>query len=57
VCVDVHHPLIDPLAYNSPVIAAVRSQFLEAVSLDAFDLLHDLPAAVARLKLPSGAAG
>ena len=57
VCVDVHHPLIDPLAHDSPVIAAARSQFLEAVSLDAFDLLHDLPAAVARLKLPSGAVG
>jgi hypothetical protein len=57
VCVDVHHPLIDPLAHESPVIAAARSQFLEAVSLDAFDLLHDLPAAVARLKLPNGALG
>ena len=34
-----------------------RSQFVEAVSLDAFDLVHDLPAAVARLKLPSGAVG
>lgn len=56
-CVDVHHPLIDPLAHESPVVAAARSQFLEAVSLDAFDLLHDLPAAVARLKLPSGALG
>lgn len=57
VCVDVHHPLIDPLARASPVVAAARSQFLESVSLDAFDLLHDLPAAVARLKLPSGAVG
>jgi hypothetical protein len=57
VCVDVHHPLIDPLAHDSPVVAAARSQFLEAVSLDAFDLLHDLPAAVARLKLPNGAVG
>jgi hypothetical protein len=55
--VDVHHPLIDPLANDSPVVAAARSQFLEAVSLDAFDLLHDLPAAVARLKLPNGAVG
>jgi ATP-dependent helicase YprA (DUF1998 family) len=57
VCVDVHHPLIDPLAHESPVIAAARSQFVEAVSLDAFDLVHDLPAAVARLRLPSGAVG
>jgi len=53
VCVDVHHPLIDPLAHESPVVTAARTQFLEVVSLDAFDLVHDLPAAVARLKLPS----
>ena len=57
VCIDVHHSLIDPVAQESPVVAAARSQFLEALSLDAFDLLHDLPAAVARLKLPSGAVG
>jgi hypothetical protein len=38
-------------------VAAGRAQFLETVTLDAFDLLHDLPAAVARLKLPSGLAG
>lgn len=57
VCIDVHHPLIDPIAHDSPAIAAARSQFLEAVSLDAFDLLHDLPAAVARLKLPNGSVG
>ncbi len=57
VCVDVHHPLIDPLAHESPVMAAARSHFLEAVSLGAFDLLHDLPSAVARLKLPHGAVG
>jgi hypothetical protein len=55
VCVDVHHPLFDPLAHKSSAVTAARAQFLEAVSLDAFDLLHDLPAAVARLKLPSGA--
>jgi ATP-dependent helicase YprA (DUF1998 family)/Zn finger protein HypA/HybF involved in hydrogenase expression len=52
-CVDVHHPLIDPLVQESAVVSAARSQFLEAVSLDAFDLVHDLPATVARLKLPS----
>lgn len=57
VCIDVHHPLIDPRAHESPVVAAARTQFLEVVSLDAFDLLHDLPAAVARLKLPSGSFG
>jgi ATP-dependent helicase YprA (DUF1998 family)/rRNA maturation endonuclease Nob1 len=54
ICLDVHHPLIDPLAQGSSVIAAARSRFLEAVSLDAFDLIHDLPGAVARLRLPSG---
>jgi ATP-dependent helicase YprA (DUF1998 family)/Zn finger protein HypA/HybF involved in hydrogenase expression len=57
VCIDVHHPLIDPRANESPVIAAARAQFLESVSLDAFDLVHDLPAAAARLKLPSGVIG
>ncbi|MDP1917103.1 MAG: DEAD/DEAH box helicase [Myxococcales bacterium] len=57
VFIDVHHPLVDPLAHESPVVAAGRAQFLETVTLDAFDLLHDLPAAVARLKLPSGIAG
>jgi ATP-dependent helicase YprA (DUF1998 family)/Zn finger protein HypA/HybF involved in hydrogenase expression len=57
VCIDVHHPLVDPRAHESPAIESARAQFLEAVSLDAFDLLHDLPAAVARLKLPNGALG
>jgi ATP-dependent helicase YprA (DUF1998 family) len=57
VCVDVHHPLIDSQVLSSPVGAAARSQFLESISLDAFDLIHDLPAAVARLKLPNGAVG
>ena len=54
VCVDVHHPLVDPTAIGSPVINAARSQFLEAVSLDAFELEHDLPAAIDRLRLPRG---
>ena len=54
VCIDVHHPLMNPLANESAVMTAARAQFLEAVSLDAFELLHDLPAAVARLKLPTG---
>lgn len=54
VCVDVHHPLVDPAARESVVMNAARSQFLEAVSLDAFELEHDLPAAVERLRLPRG---
>jgi hypothetical protein len=53
-CVDVHHALVDPQAQTSPVIAWARAQFLEAISLDAFELVHDLPAAVDRLKLPAG---
>mgnify|MGYP001016330420 FL=1 len=57
VFVDVHHPLIDPLAHESPIVTAAREQFFEAVSLSAFDLIHDLPGAVARLHLPSGALG
>jgi len=57
VFVDVHHPLIDPLAHESPIVTAAREQFFEAVSLSAFDLIHDLPGAVSRLHLPSGALG
>jgi ATP-dependent helicase YprA (DUF1998 family) len=53
-CVDVHHPLVDPQAHPSPMVLASQSQFLESISLDAFELVHDLPAAVERLKLPSG---
>jgi ATP-dependent helicase YprA (DUF1998 family) len=52
--VDVHHPLVDPQAHASPMVLAAQSQFLESISLDAFELVHDLPAAVERLKLPSG---
>ena len=52
-CVDVHHPLVDPQAHSSPVVLAAQTQFLESISLDAFELVHDLPAAVERLKLPS----
>jgi len=57
ICIDVHHPLIDPFANESAVVGAARSQFLEVVSLDAFDLVHDLPAAVARFNLPSEVGG
>lgn len=54
-CVDVHHPLVDPAKSASPLMAAARGQFLESIALDGFELLHDLPAAVARLQLPGGA--
>ncbi|MCB9797532.1 MAG: DEAD/DEAH box helicase [Alphaproteobacteria bacterium] len=53
-CVDVHHPLVDPQGLPSPVVLAAQSQFLESLALNAFELVHDLPAAVERLKLPSG---
>jgi ATP-dependent helicase YprA (DUF1998 family) len=54
VWVDVHHPLVDPAAHPSAVAAAAQSTFQELVELDLFTLVHDLPAAVARLQLPDG---
>ena len=51
-CLDVHHPLVDPHAVPSPVAAAAQMEFLESLSLDAFELVRDLPAAVERLDLP-----
>jgi len=53
VCVDVHHPLVDPTLNESAVVSAARSQFFEVVSLNAFELEHDLPAAVGHLALPT----
>ena len=50
--IDVHHALVDPNATERPVVSAARMGFLQSVVLDAFDLLHDLPAAVGRLSLP-----
>jgi Domain of unknown function (DUF1998) len=54
---DTRVPLIIQLPNSRVCVDVHHPQFLEVVSLNAFDLLHDLPAAVARLKLPSGAAG
>ena len=54
VWVDVHHPLVDPSAHPSTVAAAAEATFQELVELDAFTLVHDLPAAVGRLHLPDG---
>jgi predicted RNA-binding Zn-ribbon protein involved in translation (DUF1610 family) len=54
-CVDVHHPLVDPQAQASAVVLAAQANFIPALSLDAFELVHDLPAAVDRLGLPGGA--
>jgi len=52
--VDVHHPLVDPSAEPSPVALAARLSFKELIEIDAFNLVHDLPSAVARLHLPDG---
>jgi hypothetical protein len=54
VWVDVHHPLVDPADSLSPVALAAQSSFKEIVELDAFTLMHDLPSAVAQLRLPDG---
>ncbi len=54
VWVDVHHPLVDPAASPSAVALAAQSSFKELVELDAFTLVHDLPSAVAHLRLPEG---
>ena len=53
-CVDVHHPLVDPIGAPSEVVFAGQGEFLETLSLDAFELLHDLPSAFRRLNLPDG---
>lgn len=50
-CVDVHHPLVDPRASDSAVLRAARSRSLKVISLDAYELAHDLPLAVERLRL------
>lgn len=54
VWIDVHDGLVDPKAAGSTVATDARSQFIESISLDAYDLAHDLPRAVERLRLPSG---
>lgn len=54
VWVDVHHPLVDPGELPSPVALAAQSSFREMVEIDAFTLVHDLPSAVAPLRLPEG---
>ena len=55
VWVDVHHPLVDPTRSPSAVVEIAQARFREVVQLDAFALEHDLPSAVAMLRLPSGA--
>lgn len=54
VWIDVHHPLVDPSAQPSDVARAAQGSFTELVEVDAFTLVHDLPSAVAQLRLPAG---
>ena len=49
VWVEVRHPLVDLEQAPSEVVRAARGAFQEIVSLDTFTLLHDLPAATAKL--------
>jgi predicted RNA-binding Zn-ribbon protein involved in translation (DUF1610 family) len=55
VWLDVHHALVDPVHQPSEVATAAQLAFQEVVELDAFSLTHDLPQAVRRLQIPSGA--
>lgn len=48
---DVHHALIDPTAARSSIAEDARAQHLEYVSLDAFELAHDLPRALDQIRL------
>ena len=52
VWLDVHHPLVDPGSAPSPLATLARASTATLLELDAFELVHDLPAAVARLPLP-----
>jgi hypothetical protein len=54
VWVDLHHPLVNPASNPSAVARATQSSFKELAELDAFTLVHDLPSAVAQLRLPQG---
>jgi ATP-dependent helicase YprA (DUF1998 family) len=54
VWVDLHHPLVNPASNPSAVARAAQSSFKELAELDAFTLVHDLPSAVAQLRLPQG---
>lgn len=49
---DVHHPLIDPDAAPSRLALAARRHAIRPRSVDAFELLHDLPSALERVLAP-----
>lgn len=49
--VDFRHPLVDPNLGTTAVAQAASAAFVEYCSLDAFTVRHDLPTAVATLKV------
>lgn len=49
--VDLHHPLVDPDAAESPVAVAAAADLVEYLSLDAYSVRHDLPSAHRALQL------
>ncbi len=54
VLVDVHHPLVDPRRITSPIRDFGARNGLKVIELDAFDLLHNLPAALGQLGMIEG---
>ncbi|MFM8392710.1 MAG: DUF1998 domain-containing protein [Acidobacteriota bacterium] len=54
ILIDVHHPLVDPELIPSPVRDFGRRKGLPVIELDAFELLHNLPAALGRLEQVGG---
>ncbi|MFN9740955.1 MAG: DEAD/DEAH box helicase [Acidobacteriota bacterium] len=54
VLIDVHHPLVDPQLIPSPIRELGRRKGVPVIELDAFDLLHNLPAALGRLDMVQG---
>ena len=54
VLVDVHHPLVDPRRITSPIRDFGARNGLMVIELDAFDLLHNLPAALGQLGMIEG---
>lgn len=49
ILIDVHHPLVDQQLVPSPIRDFGKRYGLPVIELDAFDLLHNLPAALGRL--------
>ena len=55
VWIDLHHPLVDPLANPSPISRLGRAVGCEVELIDAYTLLHNLPAVVGQLRVLDGA--